>query len=64
FPESANDTMELLDFFRVVKEEGFFNSAEPYVLSIEVKPWGDEDPEIVMANTKRVINRAWVLLED
>lgn len=64
FPESANDTMELLDFFRVVKEEGFFNSAEPYVLSIEVKPWGDEDPEIVMANTKRVINRAWALLED
>lgn len=64
FPESANDTMKLLDFFRVVKEEGFFNSAEPYVLSIEVKPWGDEDPEIVMANTKRVINRAWALLED
>jgi sugar phosphate isomerase/epimerase len=64
FPNSANDTAELLDFFRVLKEEGFFNAADPYVLSIEVKPWGNEDPEIVMASTKRVINRAWALLEE
>ena len=64
FPNSANDTAELLDFFKVLKEEGFFNAENPYVLSIEVKPWGDEDPEIVMASTKRVINRAWALLEE
>jgi sugar phosphate isomerase/epimerase len=64
FPNSANDTAELLDFFKVLKEEGFFNAENPYVLSIEVKPWEDEDPEIVMASTKRVINRAWALLEE
>lgn len=64
FPNSANDTPELLDFFRVLKEEGFFNAEEPYVLSLEVKPWGDEDADIILANTKRVINRAWALLED
>ena len=64
FPESANDTTELLDFFRVLKQEGFFNAENPYVLSFEVKPWKDEDPEIIVANTKRVINRAWALLED
>lgn len=64
FPESANDTPELLDFFTVLKEEGFFNAQNPYVLSIEVKPWGDEDADIILANTKRVINRAWALLED
>lgn len=64
FPNSANDTPELLDFFRVLKEEGFFNAEEPYVLSFEVKPWGDEDGDIILANTKRVINRAWALLED
>lgn len=64
FPDSANDTAELLDFFRVLKEEGFLNAADPYVLSIEVKPWKDEDAQIVLANTKRVINRAWALLED
>lgn len=64
FPESANDTDELLDFFTVLKEEGFLNSQNPYVLSFEVKPWGSEDAEIILANTKRVVNRAWALLED
>ena len=64
FPDSANDTPELLDFFRVLKQEGFFCAENPYVLSFEVKPWRDEDPEIIVGNTKRVINRAWALLED
>lgn len=64
FPDSANDTAELLDFFRVLKEEGFFCPENPYVLSMEVKPWKDEDGEIIVANTKRVIQRAWALLED
>ena len=64
FENSANDTNELLDFFSVLKEEGFFNAKNPYVLSFEVKPWGDEDPEIILANTKRVVKRAWALLED
>lgn len=64
FPESVNDIPELLDFFRVLKEEGFFNKENPYVLSFEVKPWGDEDGDIILANTKRVINRAWALVED
>ncbi|MBV7275888.1 sugar phosphate isomerase/epimerase [Clostridium sp. PL3] len=64
FPNSANDVEELVDFFTILKEEGFFNAKNPYVLSIEVKPWRDEDGEIILANTKRVINRAWALVED
>lgn len=64
YPNSANDVPELLDFFKVLKEEGFFTPETPYVLSFEVKPWGDEDADIILANTKRVINRAWALLED
>ncbi len=64
FPNSANDVPELLDFFRVLKEEGFLSANKPYVMSFEVKPWGDEDGDIILANTKRVINRAWALLED
>lgn len=62
FPNSANDTLELLRFLRTLKQEGFFNAEEPYVLSMEVKPWQDEDAEIILANTKRVLNRAWALL--
>lgn len=64
FTDSANDTPQLLDFFRVLKEEGFFNVENPYVLSIEVKPWENEDDTLILAGTKRVINRAWALLED
>jgi sugar phosphate isomerase/epimerase len=64
FPDSANDVPELLEFFRVLKQEGFFDAHNPYVLSFEVKPWKDEDAEIILANTKRVVNRAWALLED
>lgn len=62
YPNSANDTAELLDYFRVMKEEGFFNAEQPYVLSMEVTLRPGEDEDIVLANTKRVLNRAWALL--
>lgn len=64
YPNSANDTPELLDYLRVLKEEGFFNAEDPYVLSMEVTLRPGEDEEVVLANTKRVLNRAWALLED
>lgn len=64
FPGGENDTEKLLDFFRVLKREGFFRPDDPYVLSLEVKPWADEDADLILANSKRVINRAWALLED
>lgn len=64
FPNSANDVAQLADFFTVLKEEGFFRAEEPFTLSLEVKPWADEDGDIILANTKRVINRAWALVED
>ncbi len=64
FPDSANDTEALLDFFRVLKKHGFMREEHPLVLSLEVKPWKEEDADIILANTKRVIKRAWALLED
>lgn len=64
YPNSANDTEQLLDFLRVLREEGFFDSQNPYVLSMEVSPRPGEDERVVLANTKRVLNRAWALLED
>lgn len=64
FPEGANDTAELLDYFTVLKQEGFFDAENPMVLSMEVTLIGDEEEDIVLANTKRVVNRAWALLED
>ena len=64
FPNGANDTEQLLDYFRVLRQEGFFRAQEPLVLSMEVTPYKDEDAAIILANTKRVINRAWALLEE
>lgn len=64
YPNSANDVAELLDYLRVLKREGFFRKEEPLVLSMEVSPQKEEDADIILANTKRVLNRAWALLED
>ena len=64
YPHSANDTAELLDYLRVLKQEGFFRPDDPLVLSMEVSPRPGEDEDIVVANTKRVLNRAWAMLED
>ena len=64
YPNSANDVPELLDYLRVLKQEDFFNAEDPYVLSMEVTLRPGEDEGIVLANTKRVLNRAWALLED
>jgi sugar phosphate isomerase/epimerase len=64
FPGGSNDTKQVLEYLRVLKNEGFFNAEAPYVFSFEVKPWKDEDPDTVVANAKRVLNRAWALLED
>ncbi|MCL2487519.1 MAG: sugar phosphate isomerase/epimerase [Oscillospiraceae bacterium] len=60
FPNGANDTKELTDFLQVLLEIGYFNTGNPPVVSFEVKPFGDEDPEIVIANGKRVLEKAWV----
>ena len=64
FPGGVNDTPEVLEFLRVLKEEGFFRARKPYILSFEVSPQPDEDPDIVLASCKRVLNRAWAMLED
>ena len=64
YPNGANDTAELLDYLRVLKEEGFFRADDPMVFSMEVTPRPGQDADIILANTKRVLNRAWALLED
>jgi sugar phosphate isomerase/epimerase len=62
FPGGSNDVPELLEYLRALKDEGFMNPANPLTLSFEVKPWKDEDPDVVVANAKRTLNRAWALL--
>jgi len=63
FPGGSNDTPELMEYLRVLLAEGFANPQNPMVLSFEVKPWKDEDGDVVVANAKRVLNRAWAMAE-
>ncbi|GAB4369021.1 MAG: TIM barrel protein [Spirochaetales bacterium] len=62
FPGGENDVDQLVEYLRVLKEIGFLNKENPPIVSFEVKPVGDEDPDLVVANAKRVLNRAWALV--
>lgn len=62
FPNGENDVDELVEFLRVLKDIGFLNDKEPPIVSFEVKPFGDEDPDVVVANAKRTLNAAWAKL--
>ncbi len=59
YPGSENDVDELVEYLRVLLSIGFLNKDERPIVSFEVKPVGDEDPDLVVANAKRVLNRAW-----
>ena len=64
YPHSKNDVPELTEFLSLLRSEGFFNAEHPYPLTFEVRPQAGEDPEIVLANAKRTLRRAWSLLEN
>ena len=53
-----NDVEELVEYLRVLMEIGYLDPNNRRILSFEVKPVGDEDPDIVVANAKRVMNIA------
>lgn len=59
FPGSENDVDELVEYLRVLMSIGFISKEKRPIVSFEVKPFGDEDPDLVVANAKRVLNRAW-----
>lgn len=59
FPNSECGADELEEYLRVLKSIGFFDEKKRPILSFEVKPFGDEDPDIIIANGKRVLNLAW-----
>ena len=60
FPNSENGVQELVDYLRVLMGIGYLNAENPPTVSFEVKPFGDEDPELVIANAKRTLNEAWL----
>ena len=62
FANSEIAVEEVVEFLRILMEIGYLNTKNPPIVSFEVKPWGDEEPELVIANAKRVLNEAWARL--
>lgn len=63
FPNSENDVEELAAYLQVLLDIGFLNKENRPIVSFEVKPFGDEDSEFVIANAKRTLNQAWALVK-
>lgn len=59
FPGSENDIDQLVAYLRVLLSIGYLNKKNRPIVSLEVKPIGDEDSDLVIANAKRVMNLAW-----
>lgn len=63
FPGGENDVEQVRDYLQVLFDIDFLNTENPPIVSFEIKPFGDEDPEVVIANAKRTLNEAWAKLE-
>lgn len=63
FPGGENDVEQVTAYLQVLFDIGFLNTENPPIVSFEIKPFGDEDPEVVIANAKRTLNEAWAKLE-
>lgn len=59
FPNSANHLEDAVEYLKTLMEIGFLNPENPPVMSFEVKPFGDEDPDAVLSGCKRFLERAW-----
>ncbi len=63
FPGSENDVDELRDFLAHCIKIGILKEGDPKVVSFEVKPFGNEDSDVLIAHAKRTLNRAWNEIE-
>lgn len=59
---SDNDVEELVVFLKVLLETGYLNASSPKAVSFEIKPLADQSSEVIIANAKRVLTKAWARL--
>jgi sugar phosphate isomerase/epimerase len=62
YPGGENDVEELVEYLKVLMEIGYLDPKNRRFLSFEVRPVGDEDTDIVIANAKRTLNLAWAMV--
>lgn len=62
FPNGENDVDEVIAYLKVLFDIGYLGEGKRPIVSFEVRPFGDEDPDVVIANAKRTLNEAWARL--
>jgi sugar phosphate isomerase/epimerase len=62
FPNGENDVEEVIAYLKVLFDIGYLGEGKRPIVSFEVRPFGDEDPDVVIANAKRTLNEAWARL--
>jgi len=62
FPNGENDVEEVVAYLKVLFQIGFLGGKTRPIVSFEIRPFGDEDPDVVIANAKRTLNEAWARL--
>ena len=65
FPGGVNGVEETREFLRAMKNTGFFERKSPTprpIVTMEIKPFADEDPDLVLASSKRIFQEAWATL--
>lgn len=62
FPNGENDVDEVVAYLKVLFQIGFLGGKTRPIVSFEIRPFGDEDPDVVIANAKRTLNEAWTRL--
>ncbi len=65
YPGGANDVPEIVDFLKELFAIGYLkkDGSQPMPVSFEIKPVEDEDPELVISNSKRKLAEAWRRLD-
>jgi len=63
-PEGENGAGELAEFLRRLRQIGYIAKGASNVLTFELKPFGGQEPEDVIANAKQTMTQAWEMLEE
>lgn len=59
YPGSENDVDELVEYLKILLEIGYIGEGSDNVVAFEVKPVGGESSDIVVAQSKRTLRKAW-----
>ncbi len=59
---SENDIVQLRQFLMALLSIGYIGKGKQNIVAFEVKPLSGENPEVVVANSKRVLMEAWARL--